>query len=194
MTRTQRSAASRVSCTRPSASCPSSARTATSTRGCWPTRTPRSARRPISSSSRIITSSGCSIRRACRWRRWACPRADGGPVERDPRKIWQLFAEHYSPVPRDAQRRVARPRVGRGLRHHAEADGGQRAGSVRRDRGSSGDARVPAARAVRALQHRGAGHHRCRVRPAGAAPPAARIGLATAASSRPSAPMRWSTS
>jgi glucuronate isomerase len=23
------------------------------------------------------------------------PRADGGPVERDPRKIWQLFADHY---------------------------------------------------------------------------------------------------
>lgn len=23
------------------------------------------------------------------------PRADGGPVETDPRKIWRLFAEHY---------------------------------------------------------------------------------------------------
>ncbi len=47
---------------------------------------------PRSSSSRTITSSACSIRRACRWRRWASPRIDGGPVEQDPRAIWRRFA------------------------------------------------------------------------------------------------------
>ena len=95
------------------------------------------------------------------------PRRDGGAVEQDARRIWRTFAErfhlfHGTPtriwldhafatvfgIDERLDGRIGRPR----LRPHQRLP--------RR-------ARIPAARAVRALQHRGARHHRIAARSAG---------------------------
>ena len=96
------------------------------------------------------------------------PRRDGGPVEPDHAQDLAALRRPLPPLPRHADRRLARPRAGRGLRHHGEADGANAQAVYDAIAAQTGDARVPAARAVRALQHRGAGHHRRRDRSAGA--------------------------
>ena len=72
-------------------------------------------------SSRITTSSGCSTRRASRSRRSASRRATAPPVEPDPRASGGVFAEPLLPVPRHADRRLARPRAARRVRRPREA-------------------------------------------------------------------------
>ena len=107
--------------------------------------------------SRITTSPGCSTRRACRWRRWACPRCDGTPVETDPRAIWQTLRRALLSVPRHADAAAGSstswPSVF-GIDERLTA--ATRDAHLRPHRRAAAHARVPAARAVRAVQHRGA--------------------------------------
>ena len=103
--------------------------------------------------------------RAARGAGRAAPRRR--PVEQPiARAIWRLFAEHWHLFRGTPSRAVAGPRVRRRVRHSTS-------GCTRRDRGSllttgsrSCLARpgVPTARAVRAVQHRGAGDHRSAAR------------------------------
>ena len=119
------------------------------------------------------------------------PRADGGAVESDHRKIWQRFAEHYHlfrGTPSGAWLDHALVEVF-GIRQKLTAR--ECASHLRRDRSQTGDPRIPAAGACS-----GASTSKCwpprTPRPTrwpsiGRWP--SRAG--TAASSQPSAPMRW---
>ena len=129
---------------------------------------PRSARRPSCSSSRTTTSSACSIRKGCRWSRWAC------------RARWRRGGDRPSQDLADLRRQLHLFRgtpTGLWLAHELKAVFGvqqkltapTRRRSTTRSR-TTGDARVPPACALRAVQHRGPGHHRRRHRSAGAPP------------------------
>ena len=83
------------------------------------------------------------------------PRKDGKPVETDPRQVWRRFAEHYH-LFRGTPTRAWLDHAFATLFGFDERLSAKNADALfRPHRGAPGDARVPAARALRALQHRG---------------------------------------
>ena len=89
------------------------------------------------------------------------------------------------PVSRHADRRLAEARVRGRVRHHGDARQRQRDGHLRPHRRVPGEAGVPAPRALRALQHRGALHDRRGRRHARAPQGDARRGLGLGAADLP---------
>ena len=88
------------------------------------------------------------------------PGRDGGAVETDHRKIWQRFAEHYHlfrGTPTGVWLDHALVEV---FGIDQKLTGANAQAVYDRDRSQTGDARIPAAGLVRALQHRGAVHDR----------------------------------
>ena len=105
------------------------------------------------------------------------PRADGGPVETDPRAIWRRFAEHYH-LFRGTPSRIWHDWV------YSEVFGlterltrRHRRPLLRRHGRQAGTGRLPPPRPVRALQHRGHHHHREPAGPAGPPPGHPRVRL-----------------
>ena len=115
---------------------------------------------------------------------------DGAPVETDHRRIWQRFAEHFylfRGTPTGLWLADELINVF-GVTERLNGESAQRIyDHLAAQLAPPG---VRATRPVRALQDRGAGHHRRRDRHAGASPPAARR-LGCTISGRPSGPMRW---
>ena len=105
------------------------------------------------------------------------PRTDGSPVERDPRRIWQLFGDHFHlfrGTPSGAWLTQEFDDVF-GISRAAERAIGD--ADLRRNREPLARARVPAARPVRSIQHRSALHDRCRNRLARTSCTDPRVGL-----------------
>ena len=149
-TRTRPFAARRASSTKRRATSRSFARTDTSIRRSSPRIAPFPSRRRCSS-RRITTSSGCCTRRASRWSRWACRRGiRRPPIERDPRKVWQLFAANYHLFRGTPSRAWLDYELHElfGVREQARRAIGRP--HLRPDRRAAAVARVPAARALRA--------------------------------------------
>ena len=102
-------------------------------------------------------------------------RVDGGATERDSRKIWRLFASHYYLFRGTPSRMWFDWVLSSVFDAPYSADAGKRRRHLRPHRRAAAEARIPAARAVRALQHRGAGDHRVAARrPACTTSPSAR--------------------
>ena len=105
------------------------------------------------------------------------PTVDGTPVEADPRKIWQRFAEHYylfRGTPTGAWfDHELHDLFGVRVRLNGETASAR----LRPDRRAARVARVPSARAVRAIPDRGAGDDRPGERLARCAPRHSRIRL-----------------
>ena len=108
------------------------------------------------------------------------PRRDGGPVEPDARKIWRTFAAHYHLFRGTPTRIWLDHAFHDGVRHRRAADAGVRRPLLRPHQRCARAAGVPAARAVRALQHRGDRDHRVAARSARPPPedPRSRAGRA----------------
>ena len=181
-------------CTSASRTCRSSARTGTSIRGC----SPRTRRSPIRRAllvipdhyvMRMLYSQGVPLERL------GVPSRDGTPVETDPAHDLAALRRSLPPVSRHAERLLAGARA-RGRVRYRRARSRRRAPTAIYDRieAQLADTGVPAARALRALQHRGALHDRRRDRPADVAPADPRVGLEGAAFGRRSAPIWPSTS
>ena len=154
----------RASSMRRSRTCRSSARTATPIRAGLP-RTPTSPIPRSCSSSPTTTSSACCSARASPLEDLGVPRADGGAVETDGAHDLAALRRALSPVPRHAVAAVARPHVRDAVRHRRAARRPRRpTATTTRSPSSLRAGRVPAARAVRALQHRGDRDHRRRAR------------------------------
>ena len=87
------------------------------------------------------------------------PKGEAARRFRPARRLAHLRRE-LLPLPRHADAHLARPRLRDALRLHRAAFGGDRRRLLRHDRRSAGDAGIPPARALQALQHRGDRHHR----------------------------------
>ena len=121
------------------------------------------------------------------------PRADGGPTETDGRAIWRRFAENYHLL-RGTPSRLWLDHTFETVFGLDDAPlGRDRRRHLRPHRRLPRPAGVPAARAVRALRHRGDRHHREPARRPALAPDDPRRRAGTAGSSPPTAPTRWST-
>ena len=91
----------------------------------------------------------------------ACRRVDGGPVETDGRTIWRTLRRRTGTCSGAPRRGCGwSRRFADGLRRRHPARPGHRRRGLRRARRPARRAGVPAAGAVRAVQHRGARHHR----------------------------------
>ena len=114
------------------------------------------ARRPTT------TCSACSTARASRWRRSACrPRDGGAGRDRPARRSGGCFAEHYHLFRGTPVAALARPRLRRRVRPRRAARRRDRRPLLRHASPTLLQRRrLPAARPVRALQHRGDRHHR----------------------------------
>ena len=93
------------------------------------------------------------------------PTLDGSPVETDGRKIWRRFAENYHLFRGTPTRLWFDYVLTEPVRHRRAADGRRPPTRITtRSPTLLADRRLPPARAVRALQHRGDRHHRRRAR------------------------------
>ena len=84
------------------------------------------------------------------------PRVDGGPVETDPRKIWRRFAENFHLFRGTPSWLWLNHAFTEVFGFRERLSGRQRRPRLRPHRRLPGAARIPPARPVRALQHRGA--------------------------------------
>ena len=157
--RSARPAASRGRSTPRSATCRSSARTAIPTRA----GTPRTLPFPDPAQLfvvpdhyvfRMLCSQGVPLDRSRRAARRRRPDRDRRPPHLAP------LRRELPPAPRHPVAALARPYLRDGLRPRRPPVGRDRRSPLRPHRRLPRPARVPAARAVRALQHRGDRHHR----------------------------------
>ena len=113
------------------------------------------------SSPATTTSSACCTRRASRSTSSACRGRTGGPVETEGRRDLAAVRGELPPVPRHALAALARPRVRDAVRlRRSGCRRRPRTATTTRSRRALARAGVPAARALRAVQHRGDRHDR----------------------------------
>ena len=105
------------------------------------------------------------------------PRRDGGATESDHRKIWQIFAEHFYLFRGTPTGVWLRDELAEVFGVDEKLTGANAQAIYDQIDAQAALARLPPRAPLRALQHRGALHHRRRHRHAGAPPGHPRLGL-----------------
>ena len=138
--------------------------------------------------TRMLYSQGIALERL------GVPSLDGTPVETGPARDLAALRRSFLSVPRHAERRLAEARARRRVRRApSRSTARPRRPSTITSNGSCG-AGVPAARAVRAVQHRSAVHDGCGDRSADVASADSRFGMGRGESGRRSGRTWRSTS